>query len=174
MAASKIETVSNIDPKSINSLDKVRSFLGLCSYYRKFIRSFSILAYPLTRLTRTGCDVANESPTGECRDAIEALKKAITSKPVLIPPREDRRFIVKTDSASTLGIGAVLTQTDDDGRERVVAYYGRAFKQQRRIGQLPRYSCLRLSKRFAIGGRICEAENSSWSLTTRHYVGCIP
>eukprot|EP00962_Isochrysis_galbana_P038995 scaffold13938_cov109-Isochrysis_galbana.AAC.2 len=37
-------------------------------------------------------------------------------------------FIVKTDGASTLGIGGVLTQKDDDGRERIVAYYGRALQ----------------------------------------------
>jgi hypothetical protein len=44
MAASKIEAVSNIDAKSINTLEKVRQFLGLCSYYRKFIRRFAIIA----------------------------------------------------------------------------------------------------------------------------------
>jgi hypothetical protein len=43
-----------------------------------------------------------------------------------MPPREDKPFFVKTDGASTLGIGGVLTQHDDDGRERVVAYYGKA------------------------------------------------
>jgi hypothetical protein len=43
-----------------------------------------------------------------------------------MPPREDKPFFVKTDGASTLGIGGVLTQHDDDGRERVVAYDGRA------------------------------------------------
>jgi hypothetical protein len=43
-----------------------------------------------------------------------------------MPPREDKPFFVKTDGASTLGIGGVLTQHDDDGRKRVVSYYGRA------------------------------------------------
>eukprot|EP00962_Isochrysis_galbana_P023012 scaffold6899_cov141-Isochrysis_galbana.AAC.1 len=71
-------------------------------------------------------DVETESQTEECQAAIEALKTAMTSEPVLMPPREDKPFIVKTDGASTLGIGGVLTQKDDDGRERVVAYYGRA------------------------------------------------
>eukprot|EP00962_Isochrysis_galbana_P040423 scaffold14629_cov116-Isochrysis_galbana.AAC.4 len=51
----------------------------------------------------------------------------MTSEPVLMPPRDDKPFIVKTDGASTLGIGGVLTQKDD-GRERVVAYYGRALQ----------------------------------------------
>eukprot|EP00962_Isochrysis_galbana_P021323 scaffold6286_cov106-Isochrysis_galbana.AAC.8 len=132
MATSKIETVSKIDPKSIDTLEKVRSFLGLCSYYRKFIRRFAIKAHPLTRLTRNGCDVETESQSDECQAAIEALKAAMTSEPVLMPPREDKLFIVKTDGASTLGIGGVLTQKDDDGRERVVAYYGRALQAAER------------------------------------------
>jgi hypothetical protein len=62
-----------------------------------------------------------------------ALKDAITSELVLMPPREDKPFFVKTDGASTLGIGDVLTQHDDDGRERVVAYYGRALSAAQKI-----------------------------------------
>eukprot|EP00962_Isochrysis_galbana_P012109 scaffold3418_cov124-Isochrysis_galbana.AAC.11 len=59
----------------------------------------------------------------------------MTSEPVLMPPREDKPFIVKTDGASTLGIGGVLTQKDDDGRwtrTRSVAYYGRALQAAER------------------------------------------
>eukprot|EP00962_Isochrysis_galbana_P022300 scaffold6650_cov110-Isochrysis_galbana.AAC.4 len=122
----KIGTVSKIDPKTINTLEKVRSFLGLCSYYRKFIRRFAVKADPLTHLTtRNGCDVETETEsqtTDECQAAIEALKTAMTSEQVLMPPRDDRPFIVKTDGVSTLGIGGVLTQKDHDRRERVVAY----------------------------------------------------
>ena len=44
---------------------------------------------------------------------------------MLATPRYDRPFIVKTDAANTEGIGGVLSQVDDDGRERVIAYYGR-------------------------------------------------
>ena len=54
-----------------------------------------------------------------------ALITAITTEPVLATPRNDREFILKTDAANTEGIGGVLSQKDDDGRERVIAYYGR-------------------------------------------------
>jgi hypothetical protein len=50
-----------------------------------------------------------ESQSEECLQAIVALKDAITSEAVLMPPREDKPFFVKTDGASTLGIGGVLT-----------------------------------------------------------------
>lgn len=62
----KVEAVRSIDPRHINSLEKVRSFLGLCSYYRRFIKGFAHIAAPLTDLTRTGVDVAtiSQSPEG--------------------------------------------------------------------------------------------------------------
>ena len=56
----------------------------------------------------------------------------ITSEPVLATPRYDRPFIVKTDAANTEGIGGVLSQTDDDGYERPIAYYGRKLTKAER------------------------------------------
>jgi len=66
MDPKKVEAVRSIDPRHINSLEKVRSFLGLCSYYRRFIKGFAHIAAPLTDLTRTGVDVAtiSQSPEG--------------------------------------------------------------------------------------------------------------
>ena len=125
MDPKKIDTVSKIEPSSINTLEKVRSFLGLCSYYRRFISNFSKISSSLSDLTRIGVDVAEQSQSEACQNAIRALKDAITSEPVLGTPRYDRPFIVKTDAANTEGIGGVLSQLDDEGRERPIAYYGR-------------------------------------------------
>ena len=130
MDPKKISTVDAIDPKSINTLEKVRSFLGLCSYYRRFIAGFSRIAAPLSDLTKAGVDVALQSQTAACQEAIVALKHAITSEPVLGTPRYDRPFIVKTDAANTEGLGGVLAQLDDDGKERPIAYYGRRLKEK--------------------------------------------
>ena len=125
MDPKKIATVSKIDPTSIDTVEKVRSFLGLCSYYRRFISGFSKTAACLHNLTKDGVDIAVASQTEECQDAIKALILAITSEPVLATPRFDRPFIVKTDAANTEGIGGVLSQHDDEGRERPIAYFGR-------------------------------------------------
>jgi hypothetical protein len=94
MTSTKVDAVKKIDPSKIDSITEVRAFLGLCSYYRKFIRRFAILAAPLTRLTRKDCHVPTESQTEECQQVIAALKDAITSEPVLMPPREDKSFFV--------------------------------------------------------------------------------
>ena len=79
----------------------VRSFLGLASYYRKFIKGFSQLAKPMTDLTR---DKVVWS-WGDAQDnSFLALKVAIATAPVLRLPDFERQFIITTD-ASDVAIG---------------------------------------------------------------------
>ena len=132
MDPKKISAVKDMDPTNINTVTKIRSFLGMCSYYRRFIEGFSRIATPLTDLTKDGVDVERESQTPACRRAMQILIKAITSEPVMSTPRFDRPFIVKTDAANKEGLGGVLSQQDDDGRERVVAYHGRRLNKHER------------------------------------------
>ena len=126
MDPAKLSTISNITPEYINTVERVRSFLGLCSYYRKFISKFSQIAGPLHDLTKDGVDVAVESQQPAAKAAVTTLVTALTSEPVVLhTPRNDEIFCVKTDAATTEGLGGVLTQRDEEGRERVIAYYGR-------------------------------------------------
>ena len=126
MDPKKLTAVAGIEPTEINTLDRVRSFLGLTGYYRKFIKGYPIIAAPLTELTKKGVNVGVMSQLPRVQAAITKLIGAMTDEKIfLATPRYDRKFIVKTDGASTEGIGGVLVQLDDDGRERVVAYYGR-------------------------------------------------
>ena len=79
-------------------------------------------AKPLTQLTRTGQDWE----WGLAQDeAFEALKKALGSAPVLRRPDTRRPFQLHTDW-NMLGLRAVLTQKDDDGKEYVIAYASRS------------------------------------------------
>lgn len=103
----------------------VRSFLGLTNYYRKFIKNYSNIAKPLHNLTRKDFDFAW---TSECQSAFETLKSALTSPPILAFPNFDKPFILATD-ASGVGIGAVLKQKTDDGKEQVVAYASRVLNE---------------------------------------------
>ena len=132
MDPKKIKAISEMDTTAINEVGRVRSFLGLASYYRRFIRDFARIAAPLHDLTKDGVDVATISQSTECQASMRELIVALTSEPVLVLPRFDREFIVKTDAASTEGIGGVLSQVDDDNKERVNAYYGRRLKKAER------------------------------------------
>ena len=62
--------------------------------------------------------------TQECQEAFETLKKKLTSAPVLGYPRFDAPFVLETD-ASIDGLGAVLSQTREDGKLHPITYASR-------------------------------------------------
>ncbi|GLB43850.1 putative chromo (CHRromatin Organisation MOdifier) domain containing protein [Lyophyllum shimeji] len=102
---------------------EVQSFLGFTNFYRRFIRDFSHHARPLFDLTAK--DVAWTWGSGQ-QDAFDALKRAITSKPVLIFPDDDRPFRVEADS-SDFATGAVLSQqSPEDEKWHPVAFYSKS------------------------------------------------
>ena len=114
-----------------SNLEELRSFLGLASYYRKFIQGFAQITEPLMRLTRK--DVIFQWDQ-QCEDAFLSLKEKLCSAPILkFPDTTDHggMFILDTDASDT-SIGAVLSQIDSDGRERVIAYGGRALNKSER------------------------------------------
>jgi hypothetical protein len=102
------------------TLRDVRSFLGLTGYYRRFIRHYAAKAVPLTDLTRA--DVVWR--WGEQQQtAFEALKRALTSAPVLVVPDPELPYEVYTD-ASNFALGAVPLQRQDKYK-RPVAFLSR-------------------------------------------------
>ena len=102
------------------NVSEVRSFLGLCSYYRKFVHNFASTAAALHALT--GKNVLFRWTT-ECQAAFDGLKEKLTTSPILSMPRDDCEYVLDTD-ASDKSIGAVLSQ-HQDGQERVIAYSSR-------------------------------------------------
>ncbi|XP_041929087.1 uncharacterized protein LOC121693610 [Alosa sapidissima] len=100
---------------------ELRSFLGLASYYRRFIRDFATVASPLHRLTHKG---QLFEWTRECDAAFRRLQRALYEAPVLAFPDPRLPFILDTD-ASDVGVGAVLSQAGEQG-EQVVAYFSRS------------------------------------------------
>ncbi|XP_016203988.1 uncharacterized protein LOC107644611 [Arachis ipaensis] len=110
----KVEAV--MDWGQPTSVTEIRSFLGLVGYYRRFIKGFSQLALPLTKLTR------KDAPfvwTPECKETFQALKQRLTTAPVLVLPELSEPFEVYYD-ASLKGLGCVLMQ-----HRNVVAYASR-------------------------------------------------
>jgi len=103
-----------------SNVSELRSFLGLTSYYRKFIKSFSTIAAPLTMLLHKDQPYKwNEAQ----QLAFDELKRQLTSAPILLLPDPTKPFTVTTD-ASDIAIGAVLSQ--DQGRgDQPVAYESR-------------------------------------------------
>ena len=100
----------------------MRAVLGLLSYYRKFVLHFSSKAAPLNKLLK------KESTWHwgkEETNALEELKGALCSEPILKRPDFKLPFILCTDW-SQQGLGAVLSQQPEGGQEHVVAYTSRS------------------------------------------------
>lgn len=99
------------------SLKELRRFLGVVSWYRRFIADFASVAHPLTSLLKKG---KHWKWTENQQTVFELLKAKLTTAPILACPYLTRTFILQTD-ASDYGLGAVLRQEMQDG-ERVIAY----------------------------------------------------
>ena len=100
---------------------EVRSFIVLTGYYRKFIPQYASLAIPLTDLTRK-TQPNQVTWTTECETAFQKLKSALCASPVLVNPDFKRMFTLQTD-ASDRGVGAVLSQLNDQGDDKPIAYF---------------------------------------------------
>ena len=120
-------------PQKIEAVEKwptpkcardVRSFVGLCSYYRKFNKGFAQIARPLHKLTELGQKFHwNEA----CDEAFHTLKKSLISAPILAYPQETGLYVLDTDACDT-GIGGVLSQVHN-GVECVIAYASRSLSK---------------------------------------------
>ena len=117
-----------------NTVTELRSFLGFCSYYRKFIRNFADIAGPLHRLLEAGRTFAWDS---DCQKAFEKLKSRLAGDTVMAYPNDTDMFILDTD-ASDRAIGSALSQLQWNEEkqcreERPIAYASKSLsKTQRR------------------------------------------
>ena len=136
------------DPKKIQAvvnwtvpttLKELRSFVGFVSYYRRYVPRFTRVATPLHRLITAACREVKENPRlrpkftlGDrwdetCDASFVALKKALTTAPVLGFADYSKPFIIETDACDT-GRGAILSQQQEGGRLRVIAYASRGLR----------------------------------------------
>lgn len=102
----------------------VQQFIGLCSYYRKFIKDFAEIAAPLYNLLKK--DVKWHW-SAESETAFRQLKLYLTSEPIIRSVNNKLSFILYTD-ASSVAIGAILSQKDELGYEYVCYYASRLLK----------------------------------------------
>ncbi|UYV76975.1 hypothetical protein LAZ67_14002656 [Cordylochernes scorpioides] len=131
----KIEAIAKFPtPKSITD---VRSFIGLCSYYRRFIENFAEKAAPLHEVLKKDNKFTWNS---DQQDAFDSLKKALMSEPVLAYFEEQLPTELHTD-ASGYGIGAVLVQIND-GKERPVGYASRTLSKAEKNYSTTERECL--------------------------------
>ena len=117
------EDVKNFpQPKTVK---QPRGFLGLAQFYKRFIKDYAKIAKPLNNLLKKGERFAWSE---ECDESFLSIKDALTSPPILAHPDLEKCFRLYTD-ASDYAVGYVLSQDDDAGREKVVAYGGKSLQK---------------------------------------------
>src|SRR5258706_12376471 len=102
-------------PKNVKG---IRSFLGFCNFYRRFIKNFSLIARPLHDLERKN---HQWRWTEKEQTAFETLKRAVTTRPVLNHVDQTLPFRMETDASNT-AYGAVLSQKQPEEPRHPVAY----------------------------------------------------
>ncbi|GJP33995.1 hypothetical protein CLOM_g18479 [Closterium sp. NIES-68] len=111
--AKKIEAVRTW--KTPENVKELQQFLGFANYYNRFVPQYAKLAAPLTNLLKKNTPYKWET---KHQEAVEQLKQALTSAPVLILPDPERDYVIEAD-ASDQAVGAVLMQDQGNGLQPI-------------------------------------------------------
>ncbi|GFU48521.1 retrovirus-related Pol polyprotein from transposon 297 [Trichonephila clavipes] len=119
-APSEVKVQAVLEFPTPRTKTQIRAFLGLAGYYQKYINLLSVIAAPLTDALKGRAKKGEITWTTECENAFRELKGKLIDKPVLYAPNFEREFIVQTDASNT-GMGAVLTQLNEQGSSEGLA-----------------------------------------------------
>ena len=111
------------------TVKEAQSFLGIVSWLRRFIPRCATLTTNIRKCISDSPKKFNLSD--QVIKEVEILKEIITSDTCLAHPRLNKQFYIHVD-ASKVGMGAILTQTDDQGHHRIVEYASKAMSQTQR------------------------------------------
>jgi RNase H-like domain found in reverse transcriptase/Reverse transcriptase (RNA-dependent DNA polymerase) len=120
---------------------ELRSFLGLCNVYRRFVPSFAKVASPLNALLRKGERPELGILTDEQVSAFNALREKLTHPPVLTLPKKEGLFVLDTD-ASAEQIGCCLFQEQVGGPKLPLGYWSRSLNPAERNYSTTEKECL--------------------------------
>lgn len=132
----KVNAIQEISPPT--NLKGVCRFLGMASWYRRFIPNFAQPTVALTLLLKKN---VKWMWGDEQEEAFTFIKQKLTESPILSCPDFDKPFKLQTD-ASNDGLGAVLFQVDQDGCEKVIAYASRTLNAAEKNYSVTEKECL--------------------------------
>ena len=104
------------------TVKQVQAFVGFCNFYRRFVKDFSQIVRPLTRLTQ------KDTPFqwgNACQEAFDCMRQRITSAPVLRHFDRNRKAILESDSSNYINED-VLSQHDDDGVLHSMTFFSKS------------------------------------------------
>ena len=144
---SKVEAINRITTPT--SIEEVRQFNGMCSYYRKFISHYSDISKSFNDMTKKGTTF---KWTAECDAVFRLLKEKLMENPVLINPQVDKDYVIHCD-ASKYSYSGILQQTRPGTEELApVAYFSGNFDKTQvkwTITEKEAYAIYKSVKKFA-------------------------
>lgn len=109
---------------------EIKRFVGLCSWYRKFIHDFSTLMAPINSLLKGKKKQQKIEWNTEAENAFLKIKSLLVEAPILSSPNFNEQFTIACD-ASDVGIGGFIFQ-ELDGANKVIAYASRSLSKAER------------------------------------------
>ena len=113
---------------------QMKSFLGACNVYRRFIKDFAKIAVPLNSMVTKDASPDWTNPEPDQEQAFETLKAKLASPPILALPQPNREYMIDCD-ASSYAIGVVLLQQQDDKKPNdwaTVGYFSKTLTKEQR------------------------------------------
>ena len=128
------KTKAIMDTKPPTNQKQVKSFVGLCNYFRGYIKDFAQIAAPLYKLTRQDCEWEGGRLPPKALTAFQTLRGHIASEPILAYPNRTGTLHLYTDGAqgdaeNEGGLGAVLMQDDVNGVKRTIGFASRRLQK---------------------------------------------
>jgi hypothetical protein len=128
----KLKSIEQAKPP--NDVKGIRSFMGLCNFFRHHIPDFSIIAAPLFKLTRQDSGYHSGPLTKEALTAFQILQNQLTEQPTLAFPRPDQEYILITnaylpDRDSPGGLCANLAQRNNLGQIQIISHASRQLRE---------------------------------------------
>ncbi|KAK3917306.1 Transposon Ty3-I Gag-Pol polyprotein, partial [Frankliniella fusca] len=151
----KVEAIVKLTPPQ--SVTALKRFIGMASWYRRFVQNFASIMSPLHALTKKG---VKYEWSEECQAAFDSIKLKLTTAPVLACPDFSKRFDLFCD-ASGEGLGCVLGQEG-----RVIAYASRSLTKAERKYFPTELECLAVL--WAVEKHRCYLEGYFFHVITDH------
>jgi hypothetical protein len=142
---------------------ELQQFLGFVNFYRRFVKGFAQIAKPLTKLTGKNNWLWMELQ----QKAFEDLKQEITSEQTLIIPQPGRPFRMETD-ASDYMVVAILSQQDEEGKWRPVAFMSKSLNDAERNYEIYDKELLAVMKGFYEWAHYLKGNNKITEVLTDH------
>jgi RNase H-like domain found in reverse transcriptase len=122
---------------------ELRSFLGLCNVYRRFVKGFAKISAPLNILLRKG-ETPQLSPlSSELVFAFDTLRASLLNPPILALPRIEGAHTLDTD-ASDHQLGCCLLQEQPDGTQKPIGYWSRGLTSAEKNNSTTEKECLEI------------------------------